>query len=348
MVERTRGNLLDADVEALVNTVNTVGIMGKGVALQFKKAFPENYEAYKRACQAGQVETGRMFLYDVGVLHRPRYIINFPTKRHWKGKSRIEDIESGLAALVKDVKRLNIESIAIPPLGCGHGGLDWNEVSQLIEQAFADLHSVRALLYEPSGAPDAAKMRIRTKRPRMTPSRSVVLALMHRYLVPEYGYLLSLLEAYKLAYFMQEAGQPLRLRFEEGLYGPYADNLRHVLNHLEGHYIRGIGDGRNEPTTSIELLPGAAEEAEGFLKDHSSTEECFARVAELIEGFETPFGMELLASVHWVATRKDPQAKTSVDAAIAGVQAWNERKARMFKREQIEAAWQRLRELEWL
>src|SRR5262245_19776283 len=130
MVERTRGNLLDADVEALVNTVNHVGVMGKGVALQFKKAFPENYEAYRKACHAGQLQLGRMFIYDLGVLQRPRYIVNFPTKRHWKGKSRIEDIESGLAALVEDVKRLNIESIALPPLGCGNGGLDWGEVSQ--------------------------------------------------------------------------------------------------------------------------------------------------------------------------------------------------------------------------
>lgn len=348
MIERICGNLLDADVEALVNTVNAVGVMSKGIALQFKKAFPENYKAYKKACDAGLVEPGRMFVFEVGALHHPRYILNFPTKRHWKGKSKIEDIKSGLDALVEEVKRLNINSLALPPLGCGNGGLDWSEVSQLIEQAFADLPEVQVLMYEPAGAPDPDKVRDRTNRPRMTVSRSVVLALMNRYLLPGYDDRLSLLEAYKLAYFMQEAGQSLDLQFEEGQFGPYADNLRHVLNRLEGHYLQGIGDGRSKPATPIELLPGAAEEAEVYLKDHSSTEECFCRVAELIEGFETPFGMELLSSVHWVATRKDARAKTDLEAAVAGVQGWNERKARLFRREHIAAAWRRLHELEWL
>src|SRR6516162_7903389 len=119
MVERVSGNLLDADVQALVNTVNTVGVMGKGIALQFKKAYPENYRAYKKACDAGQVQPGQMLTYDLGGLQNPRYIINFPTKRHWRGGSKIEDIESGLVALIKEVERLKIESIALPPLGCG-------------------------------------------------------------------------------------------------------------------------------------------------------------------------------------------------------------------------------------
>ena len=348
MVERVRGNLLDAEVQALVNTVNIVGIMGKGIALQFKRAFPENFAAYRKACAAGQVKPGRMFIFDRGTFHFPRYIINFPTKRHWRGRSRIEDIQSGLAALVDDVKRLNIESIALPPLGCGHGGLDWGEVSQLIEQAFAGLPDVRVLAFEPAGAPGASEMKNRTRRPKMTVGQAVILCLMNRYLVPGYDYPLSLLEVFKLAYFMQEAGQPLKLNFQEGNYGPYADNLRHVLNRMEGHFIQGWGDGRNAPTTPIRLLPGAAEEAEAFLKDHPKTEERFTRVAELIEGFETPYGMELLSSVHWVATRKDPQARTDVEAAIASLRHWNNRKANLFQRPHIEAAWSRLRDLGWL
>lgn len=348
MVERVCGNLLDADVQALVNTVNTVGVMGKGLALQFKKAFPENFRAYQKACAAEQLKPGQMFVQDLGSLHNPRYIINFPTKRHWRGRSRIEDIESGLAALIEEVKRLRIESIAVPPLGCGNGGLDWSQVSRLIEEAFAELPNIRVLLYEPAGAPAPARMKNRTQRPRMTLGIASVLGLMNRYLVPGYDYPLSLLEVYKLAYFMQAAGQPLQLSFQEGLYGPYADGLRHLLNRMEGHFVQGFGDGQNNPQTPMQLLPGAAEEAEQFLMDHSDTEERFVRVAELIEGFETPYGMELLSSVHWVATQKDPRAKTDLKAALAGVRAWNERKANLFKEEHVRAAWTRLRELQWL
>jgi O-acetyl-ADP-ribose deacetylase (regulator of RNase III) len=348
MVERVSGNLLDADVQALVNTVNTVGVMGKGIALQFKKAYPENYRAYKKACDAGQVQPGQMLTYDLGGLQNPRYIINFPTKRHWRGGSKIEDIESGLVALIKEVERLKIESIALPPLGCGSGGLDWNRVSVLIEQAFADLPAVRVLLFEPAGAPPAEKMRNRTARPKMTKGRAVILRLMDRYFVPGYEYPLSVLEAQKLAYFLQEAGEPLKLNFQEGLYGPYADELRHVMNHLEGHFIRGFGDGSNDPQKEVQLLPGAAEEAESFLKIHPEIQSRFARVAELIEGFETPFGMELLSSVHWVAAHKDATAKTDAEAAFSGVQNWSQRKADLFKWGHVLAAWQRLRELGWL
>jgi len=151
MVEITRGNLLTADAEALVNTVNCVGYMGKGIALQFKKAFPENFTAYQKACRAGLVQPGKMFTFETGSMLRPRYIINFPTKRHWRGKSRYEDIEAGLRTLVSDVKRLRIRSIAVPPLGCGLGGLDWKKVRPMIEAAFAEVPDVRVMLFEPGG-----------------------------------------------------------------------------------------------------------------------------------------------------------------------------------------------------
>lgn len=139
MIEINKGNLLEANAEALVNTVNCVGFMGKGIALQFKQAFLANYRAYEAACRADEVVPGKMLVYDNGRLLNPRYIINFPTKRHWRGKSRVSDIKSGLKALVKDVQRLELHSIAVPPLGCGLGGLDWREVRPLIEEAFREL-----------------------------------------------------------------------------------------------------------------------------------------------------------------------------------------------------------------
>jgi len=346
MMKLTRGNLLDADVEALVNTVNTVGVMGKGIALQFKKAFPDNFEAYKREVDAGRLEIGRVFVYQVGGITNPRYIINFPTKKHWRERSRIEFIREGLKSLVEAIRTFNISSIAIPPLGCGNGGLNWDEVRPLIEEAMAQVPNVRALVYEPAGTPPAEQMVNRTERPELTPGRAAVLALMHRYLVPGYLYRLSLLELQKLAYFLQVAGEPLRLKYAAFRYGPYADNLRHVLNRLEGHYIRGYGDGRNKPETPLELLPGVADEAENWFTTQPTTKERLERVAALIEGFETPYGMELLATVHWVA-QKSEHAAADVDRAIQDVRGWNARKAK-FPPNHIRAAWDRLKAHSWI
>ncbi len=153
MIELGKGNLLKADVEALVNTVNCVGVMGKGIALQFKQAYPENFKAYEKACRAGEVRPGKMFIVPTNIMQNPKFIVNFPTKRHWKGNSKIEDIKSGLTALIQDVQDLGITSIAIPPLGCGLGGLRWSEVKPLIEEAFSSVPSVKVLMYEPAGAP---------------------------------------------------------------------------------------------------------------------------------------------------------------------------------------------------
>ncbi|MEA5583638.1 macro domain-containing protein [Nodularia harveyana UHCC-0300] len=173
MMEFKQGNLLEEKAEALVNTVNNVGVMGKGIALQFKQAYPENFRQYEKACRAGEVEPGKMFTVSTGSLFNPRYIINFPTKRHWKSKSKIEDIKTGLVALVAEIQKLGITSIAIPPLGCGNGGLNWLEVKPLIESAFAQLPNVQIIIFEPSGAPVAEKMQVATKKPNMTRGRAL-------------------------------------------------------------------------------------------------------------------------------------------------------------------------------
>jgi O-acetyl-ADP-ribose deacetylase (regulator of RNase III) len=344
MIENAHGNLLTADVEALVNTVNCVGYMGKGIALQFKQAFPANFKAYEKACRAHEVKPGCMFIFETGSMVNPRYIINFPTKRHWRGKSRIEDIESGLKALIADVKRLGINSIAVPPLGSGLGGLDWNVVRPMIEQAFAELPDVRVLLFPPKGAPDAKVMPVRTERPKMTAARALFIKLMEEYSALHYRR--TLLEIQKLAYFLQEAGEPLRLRYEKGLYGPYAHNLNKVLETLEGHYIRGFGDSQ-KPDTEIELMPQAAEEADAFLEQHQESRKRLARVSDLIAGFETPYGMELLSSVHWVAIHDDPAAQDE-SAAAQAVQSWNERKQSVFQAHHVQVAWERLKQEHWL
>ena len=344
MIEITRGNLIEAKYEALVNTVNCVGYMGKGIALQFKKAFPENFKAYERACRAKEVCPGTMFVFETGSMFNPKYIINFPTKRNWRGKSRLEDIEVGLQSLVQELRKLRILSVAVPPLGCGHGGLDWETVRPMIEKAFAELPEVRFLLFEPSGAPEARAMPVRTQRPRMTVARALFIRLMHRY--TELAYRLTLLEIQKLAYFLQEAGEPLRLNYQAHVYGPYAHNLNKVLEILEGHFIQGYGDTQ-KPDVEIQLLPGAIEKANEFLENHKEGQVRLTRVAELIDGFETPYGMELLSSVHWIA-RHGADPIRNADEAIETIHRWNERKQRMFRAQHIDIAWKRLEENDWL
>ncbi len=344
MISTLKGNLIQADADALVNTVNCEGFMGKGIALQFKKAFPENFTAYARACRAGEVQPGRMFVFRTGSMINPRYIINFPTKRRWREKSRIEDIQSGLTTLVSEVRRLKISSIAIPPLGCGLGGLDWGEVKPLIIRSFSDLSEVHVFLFEPVGTPDARTMPIGTKRPKMTRARALFICLMQQY--SEMAYRMTLLEIQKLAYLLQEAGEPLRLNYVAHTYGPYAHNLNKVLETLEGHFTRGYGDSQ-KPDVEVELLPGATDVADQFLAQDEISKGRLQRVANLIEGFETPYGMELLASTHWVSAHGDPPA-TNAYKAVAEVHRWNDRKRKMFKPEHIQIAWNRLHEQGWL
>lgn len=347
MIELTKGNLLEAPAEALVNTVNTAGIMGKGIALQFKQAYPQMFRAYERDCKAGEVKLGKVQVFDLGgLVGGPRWIINFPTKGHWRAGSRMADIETGLHDLVATIKRLHIRSIAVPPLGCGNGGLDWNEVRPRIESAFAALPEVRVLVFAPGGAPEASAMPNRTERPKMTLGQAALIALMDRYLKGLLDPFVSLLEIHKLLYFLQAAGQPLRLQYEANDFGPYAKNLRQVLIRLEKHYTQGYGDGKDNPAKTIELLPGAVEEAETFLKDDEVIRQRMDRVAELIEGFEDPYGLELLSSVHWMM-RGSAEARESSEAAAAAVHKWNPRKRRVMKKEHLLKAWQRLKEQSW-
>ena len=283
----TQGDLLrQDDVDAIVNTVNCVGVMGKGIALQFKNKWPENNRAYEIACKQKKVRPGLMFVFDSGGLVKPNFIINFPTKDHWRSKSRIEFIRDGLVDLVKQVKQLGIRSIAIPPLGCGNGGLNWNEVRPLIEQAFVELPDVEARLFEPAGAPDPKSMEVRTSRPRMTAGRAAILKVLDTYRSLEYG--LSRIEVQKLAYFLQEAGENLKLSFVKNQYGPYSEELRHALNRMEGHFIRGLGDGVVE--AEIEPIEGALTEAEEFIaaSEHERLSQHVERVASLIDGFQSP------------------------------------------------------------
>jgi O-acetyl-ADP-ribose deacetylase (regulator of RNase III) len=342
MIVEGTGNLLAADVQALVNTVNTVGVMGKGIALQFKRAFPANYAVYRAACERGEVQLGSMLVHDRAVSGRHRYIINFPTKGHWRSPSRLPDVEAGLTDLVRIVRELGITSIAVPALGCGNGGLQWRDVRPRIEQAFADLPDLRVVVFAPHGAPDPASMPTATTRPKMTTGRAVLVAALARYaemarlVEPRTG--VSELEIQKIAYALQLLGAPLRLQFATGHYGPYAEALHHVLQTLEGHQLIGYGDrsAKVAELRPITVTPGAEDEATAFLAGDRDSLDRLDRLEELVTGYETPYALELLTTVHFVAHHSPPSADSAV--LIERVARWSSRKAQLFTPHHIAVA----------
>ena len=345
MITFKSGDILAEETEALVNTVNCVGVMGRGVALQFKRAFPENFKAYAARCKRDQMKPGRVFVFETGAIVPPRYIINFPTKRHWRGKSRLEDIESGLESLAGEIRSRGIRSIAIPPLGSGLGGLHWPSVRTRMEAALRGFDDVEIVIFEPGRAPADDRVNRSRDVPKMTAGRAALVGLLDRYLLGLLDPFVTLLEAHKLMYFMQVAGEPLKLRFTKGHYGPYAENLRHVLHAVEGHFVSGCADGGDAPDRRLRLVPGALEEARGFLEGKADTHARFARVSQLVDGFESPFGLELLATVHWVAAGK---AKArDLDEVTEHAYAWSDRK-QQFSRRQIELAFGVLSDKGWL
>ena len=342
MITFSKGDLLQSGAEAVINTVNCVGVMGKGIALQFKQAFPRNYDAYRRACDAGEVRLGEMFVFDTGSMINPRWIINFPTKGHWKAKSRLPDIETGLEDLKRVILDNGIRSIAVPPLGCGNGGLDWAEVEPVIRRALGDLNEVDVRLFAPGAAPKVDEMRVGTTRPNMSRGRALVLTLLGLYGAA--GYRHSLLEVQKLTYFLQAAGEDLKLGFQKYQYGPYAENLNHVLQRIEGHFIRGYGD--RSQAAEIAVLEGGRQEAEAYLAGDEAARDRLDRVAELIAGFETPYGLELLSTVHWVLVH-DAEASGDPDRVVQAVHAWNPRKAAVMREPHIRTALDHLQRNGW-
>ena len=345
MISYKTGDIFEEDADALVNSVNCVGVMGRGIALQFKKKFPANFRAYKKACERKEVEPGRMFVFDMGPrLSRPHYIINFPTKRHWRGKSRIEDIEAGLYSLIEEIRNRNIRSIAMPALGSDLGKLNWDDVRSKIDAALGELEGVDVIVFRPGSVPADGRPNRSANAPKMTRGRAAPVLLMRQYLLGFLDPFVTLLELHKLMYFMQQAGEPLRLKFQQGHYGPYAENLRHVLHEMEGHLISGYKDGGDAPHKELELVPGAVEDAEAFLGKHPHTKERLNRVVDLIEGFESAFGLELLATAHWLASEHPSAADEEI---IERTYAWNPRK-RQFSKRQIRLALRTLREKSWL
>jgi O-acetyl-ADP-ribose deacetylase (regulator of RNase III) len=350
MLNFTTGNLLEARAQALVNTVNTVGVMGKGIALMFKERFDDNYRQYASACKAGQVRTGHMFITEPAELDGPRWIINFPTKQHWRSPSKLEWVVEGLQDLRCFLIENKVPSIAIPPLGAGNGGLDWELVKPEIERALGDLTDIDITVFEPTKQyQNVAK---RTGVEKLTPARALIAELVRRYWV--LGMECSLLEIQKLAWFLERSierlspgSDPLNLRFEANKFGPFAPDLNHLLNSLDGSYLRS--EKRIADSTPFDVIwfdDQRKELVQAYLQSEAKAyTAALEETAALIDGFESPFGMELLATVDWLLTKEN--VAPTVQAVHEGLKQWPvagaaQRKAVLFHDDVIGIALERL------
>ena len=325
MIVFKQGNLLEADVDALVNTVNTDGIMGKGIALMFKERFPGNFRAYARACKQGEVGIGKMFVTQCDDILGPKWIVNFPTKTHWRVKTRPEWIDAGLADLVAVISDRGIRSIAVPPLGCGNGGLDWRDVRPRIEAALARLDGVDAVVYEPT--PKYQNVAKKQGVERLTPARALVAEAVRKYGALEMD--CTILEVQKLAWFIERgahlllAQNVLQLQFQANRYGPYSHRLTHLLNSLDGSYLscdKRLADAT--PKDNISFNSRKKDIVRAYLG--SGAGKAYMPVLEwvssVIDGFESPHGMELLATVDWLLERRG--AEPTVAAVRRGLHEW--------------------------
>lgn len=323
MIEFTQGNLLDSDAEALVNTVNTVGVMGKGVALMFKEAFPENFGEYEAACHAKKVQLGKMFVTHRQSLLGPKWIINFPTKGHWRYPSKMEWVERGLDDLKEVILDKGIRSVALPPLGSGNGGLEWTDVRKVIIEKLGNVDDVQFIVYEPTKQyQNVAK---RSGVEKLTAPRAAVAELVRRYSV--LGIECSLLEVQKLGYFVERFNRLLVLpefQFEFGAnkYGPYSEKLRHMLNGLDGSYLhcdKRLSDAG--PFEAIRFDESKRDRVALFMKNQGREHlPAVEATSTLIDGFESPLGMELLATVDWLVVEMG--SDVTVPAIRAHLQSW--------------------------
>jgi O-acetyl-ADP-ribose deacetylase (regulator of RNase III)/uncharacterized protein YwgA len=341
-MEYLKGNLLDANTQALVNTVNTVGVMGKGIALQFKEAFPSNFRQYAEACKKKTLQVGQLLVVKEQTLQGEKIIINFPTKTEWYHKSKYEYIEEGLKALVTVIETHPIESIAIPPLGCGNGGLKWDSVKLLLEKYLAPLKQVQIQIFEPH---EAIKQLLKQQETRveakLTPARAILLYAMFYY--ETLGENVSLFVANKLVYFLQRLGEPSlnKLKFERSHYGPYSHQVVHLLHHVNGKYLKGLEQMSVKAFEPLEMQYDKLKEVSDFVKQELKSEQriILVNLIKLIDGFQSALSLEVLATVDFILKDKP---NISHQELVSIIHSWSERKQKLFRENYIRIAYDHL------
>lgn len=326
MIQYLTGNLLESKADALVNTVNTVEVMGKGIALQFKTQFPHNYKVYLKACKENTLIVGQLLtVEDNSLLYGRKYIINFPTKIDWRSPSQYEYIEKGLISLVNLITEKQIKSIAIPPLGAGNGGLNWQNVKVLIEKYLTDL-SCDIYVYEPNSH---IKEVLRKERVSLTPARAMLLSVL--YDLVSNGEFVSEFASEKICYFLQRFGAKdiFKLDYQPKFYGPYSGKVKHVLFYLNGSYLSGYSSKDKKPFEELSLLMDAQEEVNIFLskENYQQEREIVQKTIHFLSGFYSNFGLELLSTLDFIAQETQTKDMTIIKEYLA---KWSARKTKLF------------------
>jgi O-acetyl-ADP-ribose deacetylase (regulator of RNase III) len=341
MIHYTEGNLLESTAEALVNTVNTIGVMGKGIALQFKNAFPENYKIYLKACKDNTFRIGDLLITQAQTTTSGKQlIINFPTKTDWRKPSEYSYIEKGLQSLVYEIETRKISSIALPPLGAGNGGLDWSRVKSLIEQYLGGI-SCEVWVYQPNYKVREA---LRKERVALTPARAMLLAVMYE-LVRE-GEFISEFAAEKIAYFLQRFGakEVFKLEFQPNFYGPYSGKVKHVLYYLNGSYLSGYSTKDKKPFEELSLFMDAEVDVLQYLTQQSEHTymQTIDRTKDFLKGFYSDFGLELLSTLDFIAQEV---STNDYETIVKQLEGWSNRKRTLFSDPQFTTvAFKRLEE----
>lgn len=337
MIHYTTGNLLESSAQALVNTVNTVGVMGKGIAFQFKKAFPENFKAYQKACKRGEIDIGKLFVFKENTLNGQKIIINFPTKKDWRRSSEYEYIEKGLDDLLRVLKEYNIQSIALPPLGSGNGGLIWAEVKKIIQEKLSSLN-IDVYVYEPT---EAIKEQLSKEKVKLTPGPALMLYVLYE--LVKQGEFVSEFSAEKVCYFLQKFGAQkyLKLKFEPKFYGPYSGVVRHVLNHLNGGYILGYSDKNKRPFDPLLLISDSYATVKEYIESNEELQTIVNKTTGFLDGFYSDFTLELLSTIDWIMNEKKTE---DINVIKEELKTWSERKMSKFSNDKwIQIAIQRIK-----
>lgn len=327
MIHYTTGNLLESKADALVNTVNTVGVMGKGIALQFKNMFPNNFKRYAAACKSNELTIGQLLVTEEkSLLSGTKIIINFPTKTDWRKPSEYQYIEKGLVELAKFIQDKNIKSIAIPPLGAGNGGLNWTHIKQLLEQYLSNI-DCNIYVYQPNTTIQEV---LKKERVKLTPARAMLLSVL--YDLVRHGEFVSEFAAEKIAYFLQRFGAKdiFKLEFQPNFYGPYSGKVKHVLYYLNGSYIMGYNSKDKKPFEELGLVFDAEVDVQQFLNkpENADCKRIVEKTASFLAGFYSSFGLELLSTLDFI---KSVKKATTYESIIQELESWSDRKKTMSK-----------------
>ena len=324
MIKYITGNILESNAQALINTVNTVGVMGKGIALQFKKAYLSNFKAYAEACKRKEIDVGKLFVTrDSNLISGEKIIINFPTKRDWRKPSEYSYIENGLNDLVKIIEKEQIKSVAIPPLGAGSGGLEWEKVKKIIEQKLSYL-KLEIFIYEPTVQ---IKEHLKKERVKLTDARALLLYVL--YDLVKNGEYVSEFSSEKICYFLQRFGAKkyFKLTYEPNFYGPYSGKVRFVLNILNGSYIMGFSDMNKKPFELLTIVADGYDSVKNHIQDKQELLAIAKKTMDFLNGFYSDFALELLSSVDYITSKNQTFEKKVISREL---EKWSNRKRSMF------------------